>query len=216
MADEISYDTLVDGTAEPAASPEPAAAEPAPASPEPAPSTEENDLDALLWSFDEQVGHQQQQPPQPDYQAAFESQWQQTQEAQQYAQQVAQQAQAEIDRKDALQLIDELRADLPVQPQMIGFWLDGQLQANPQLMEIWQNRTVDPQTYQRAPHYLARELQNMVSRLPDPELTETRKLVSAAVMRGASSERLPEPPPDFGNMSDAELHDYTRKNFGFV
>jgi hypothetical protein len=123
---------------------------------------------------------------------------------------------SEIDRKDALQLIDELRSGLPVQPQMIGYFLDGQLQANPQLLEIWNNRTTDPQSFERARHYLARELRNVVAKLPDPELTETRNLVSAAVMRGASSEPLPEPPPDFGNMSDQELRDYTRKNFNFV
>jgi hypothetical protein len=214
---EISYDDLASGV-DPTASPEPAApaAEPS-LSPEPAPAAQpEPDLDELLRSFDEQTGWQQQQQPQIDFEAAHRySEWE-AQQAREHAALVEQQARAEIDRKDALQLIDELRADLPVQPQMIGYWLDGQLQANPQLMEIWQNRTTDPQSYQRARHYLGRELHKLVAKMPDPEATEVKAIVSHAV-RGASTQvEIVEPAPDFGSMSDAELRDYTRKNFNFV
>jgi hypothetical protein len=37
----------------------------------------------------------------------------------------------------------------------------------------------------------------------------------AASVRGASGKASPEPPPNFGNMSDAELRRYTKTNFGF-
>jgi hypothetical protein len=34
-------------------------------------------------------------------------------------------------------------------------------------------------------------------------------------VRGAIDPHIAEPPPDFGQMSDQELREYTRKNFGF-
>jgi hypothetical protein len=37
----------------------------------------------------------------------------------------------------------------------------------------------------------------------------------AAAVRGASGKAQPEPPPNFGSMSDSELREYTREHFGF-
>jgi hypothetical protein len=37
----------------------------------------------------------------------------------------------------------------------------------------------------------------------------------AAAVRGASGKASPEPPPNFGAMSDAQLRKYTKENFGF-
>jgi hypothetical protein len=46
----------------------------------------------------------------------------------------------------------------------------------------------------------------------DPEATEDRNAVAAAV-RGASTQLPPEPPPDFARMSDRELAQWKRQNF---
>jgi hypothetical protein len=48
----------------------------------------------------------------------------------------------------------------------------------------------------------------------DPEATEMHDVVAAAV-RGASGKASPEPPPNFGQMSDRQLREYTKTNFGF-
>jgi hypothetical protein len=48
----------------------------------------------------------------------------------------------------------------------------------------------------------------------DETATADHDAVAAAV-RGASGKAQPEPPPNFGNMSDAELRKYTKENFGF-
>jgi hypothetical protein len=48
----------------------------------------------------------------------------------------------------------------------------------------------------------------------DPEATAEHDAVAAAV-RGQSGKAQPEPPPNFGNMSDKELSKYTREHFGF-
>jgi DNA repair exonuclease SbcCD ATPase subunit len=37
----------------------------------------------------------------------------------------------------------------------------------------------------------------------------------AAAVRGASGKASPDPPPNFGNMTDAQLRKYTKENFGF-
>jgi hypothetical protein len=49
----------------------------------------------------------------------------------------------------------------------------------------------------------------------DEQVSADRMAVANAV-RGASGKVGEEPAPNFGQLSDAELKDYTRKNFGFV
>jgi hypothetical protein len=223
MADEISYDDLAAGvepaaspepTTEPSYSPEPAASpEGAAAEPVQAESEPEKSLDELLAEFDRTAQQEQLRQYEQAYQGA---QWQ-TEQAQQYAAQVEQQAQAERDRRDGLELIKEIKGNLPIQDQAVGYFLDGQLLANPQLLELWNNRHNDPQSFQRARTMLGKELYKTFSRLPDPDATETRRLVSDAVFRGASNDSPPaERAPDWGSMTDNELREYTRKNFGFV
>jgi hypothetical protein len=48
----------------------------------------------------------------------------------------------------------------------------------------------------------------------DEQATADHDAVAASV-RGASGKAQPEPPPNFGAMSDAELRKYTKQNFGF-
>jgi hypothetical protein len=53
------------------------------------------------------------------------------------------------------------------------------------------------------------------SRPPIDEDATADRLAVTAAMRGASAKVSPEPPPNFGQMSDQELQRYTRENFGF-
>jgi hypothetical protein len=48
----------------------------------------------------------------------------------------------------------------------------------------------------------------------DETATADHDAVAAAV-RGSSAKASPEPPPNFGNMSDKQLREYTKTNFGF-
>jgi hypothetical protein len=48
----------------------------------------------------------------------------------------------------------------------------------------------------------------------DETATAEHDAVCSAV-RGASGKASPEPPPNFGNMSDKELSKYTKEHFGF-
>jgi hypothetical protein len=227
----VTYDELVDGTqvaevthtvdaselAQPPASSPPADLPSA----EPAPSAEP-DLDALLAQYDQEIAQQGQAGlPEPDprlqqYEQAFQGAQYEAQQAQEYAQQVEQQAQLERDQRDGLELIKEIKGDLPIQDNAVGFFLDGALQANPRLMEVWNNRHSDPKTFEHVRHVLARELYKTFTPLRDHDRSEDKAAVIHA-MRGtvSASEIPPEPPPNFGAMSDQELRDFTRKNFGF-
>jgi hypothetical protein len=49
----------------------------------------------------------------------------------------------------------------------------------------------------------------------DQDATADRMAVSAA-MRSASAPVTADPPPKLGSLTDNELREYTRKNFGFV
>jgi len=218
MADEMQYDDLIDGAVP---SSEPSPAEPvAGANPEPtsaAAPASDPDLDALLAQFEQEAA----QPPQPDWQQAFQGQQYQTQLAEQRAELAhyeLQQVQQQRDLQDGLALVKELRGDLPIPDAAVGFWLDAALLQRPELQQIWQARHTNPEQFERAKHLLGRELHQVFKRLPDQEATETRALVAHAVLRSSEGGtfEVQEPPPDFGNMSDGELRDYTRKNFGFV
>jgi len=217
MSDEISYDDLAAGNAVP--SNEQTVADETPASPgvEADNARQEPDLDELLRQFD-----QAQQQPQPDLSAELEraraaaqhDHWR-ADYAEQQANQAIQQAQQERDLRDARELIKEIKADLPIQDQAVGYFLDGQLLAHPELMQVWQNRSADPATFERARSHLARELHKTFSRLPDPELTETKAIVSHAV-RGASTAIPPdEPAPNLGMMDDQTYRRWVRQNLGF-
>jgi hypothetical protein len=48
----------------------------------------------------------------------------------------------------------------------------------------------------------------------DPDATADHDAVAAAV-RGSSGKASPEPPPNFGNMTDKELARFTKQNYGF-
>jgi hypothetical protein len=70
-----------------------------------------------------------------------------------------------------------------------------------------------------APEIIRRATREVVKRaeahkLIDEQATADHDAVAAAV-RGASGKAQPEPPPNFGNMSDKQLARYTKEHFGF-
>jgi hypothetical protein len=66
---------------------------------------------------------------------------------------------------------------------------------------------------------LNRAMREIVSRgqahRPIDEVATADHDAVAAAVRGSSAKASPEPPPNFGNMSDKQLREYTKTNFGF-
>lgn len=72
----------------------------------------------------------------------------------------------------------------------------------------------NPKVWERLFAAAKKEYRKEVASRPDPQATEDRAAVVQAV-RGASTPAPAEPPPQLGQMTDQELREYTRKNFGF-
>jgi hypothetical protein len=86
-------------------------------------------------------------------------------------------------------------------------WLLAEAQLNPQLLEAWQHRRDSPEHQRHAVSTLKRafkQMQKSAARMPDPEATEDRAAVTAAV-RGSSRSPQPERAPDYSRMTQNEL-----------
>jgi len=90
------------------------------------------------------------------------------------------------------------------------------LLSHPELQQVWANRATDPDTFNRARHALGKELHKLYSKLPDQEATETRAMMAHSMRGEGGQVEMREPFPNLGTFTDAELREFTRKNYGFV
>jgi uncharacterized protein (UPF0335 family) len=123
---------------------------------------------------------------------------------------VRQQEQHEADLKTA---ISQVRGDMDSKffdDKFVTAFIDKEARDNIKLQEIWQNRFNNLRALATAINHLAKDFQKTYSRMPDPNVTEDRALVAAAI-RGASAPAQTEPPPNYARLSNADMRDEMRK-----
>jgi hypothetical protein len=123
---------------------------------------------------------------------------------------VRQQEQHEADLKTA---ISQVRGDMDSKffdDKFVTAFIDKEARDNLKLQEIWQNRFNNPRALATAVNQLAKDFQKTYSRMPDPDVSEDRAMVAAAI-RGASVPAHTEPPPNYARLSNPEMRDEMRK-----
>jgi hypothetical protein len=94
--------------------------------------------------------------------------------------------------------------------------INNRANSDPQLQQLWLERGQNPQALKAAINQLASEFHQAfgkVSRV-DENSTVDHEAVAQAV-RNSGGKIPPEPPPDFGRMSDREFRKYTQDHWGF-
>lgn len=120
-----------------------------------------------------------------------------------------------IERDDISSLVKEVKGDLDHDDEMVEAWIDTRARKDVRLQRAWLERDVNPQAFQRIAKELGREFAKRNSRKIDPQATEDREAVAAAV-RGASSNRAPESaPPNYGKMTSIDYRKSVMEQFGF-
>src|ERR1019366_3103727 len=94
--------------------------------------------------------------------------------------------------------------------KFVTAFIDKEARENTKLQELWQNRLNNPRPLAAAANQLAKDFQKTYSRMPDPNVTEDRAMVAAAI-RGASAPAQTEPPPNYARLSNADMRDEMRK-----
>ena len=119
------------------------------------------------------------------------------------------------EREDIGKLVNQVKGDLDTDDEMVEAWIDARARRDPRLATAWLEREANPQAFQKIASELGKEFAKRASKRPDPNLTEDREVVAAAV-RGASTNRAPEtPPPNFSQMSHNEYRNEVRQKYGF-
>jgi hypothetical protein len=107
------------------------------------------------------------------------------------------------------EISDKLASD-----KLVRAWIEATAEENPKLTNAWVNRKKDPKAFGRIVEKLSRDFAAEFSKRPDPNATEDREVVSAAV-RGASTKTPEDKAPNYASMSDQEFAADVEKKFGF-
>lgn len=105
-------------------------------------------------------------------------------------------------------VIERVRGDVPkdvYSDEEIQDWMDGRARRDPRLAQVWLQRTTNPGAWNKVEKVFKQDLAKKFSKLPDPDATEDRAAVTAAV-RGASQKAPAETTPHYGAMTDAQLN----------
>lgn len=115
--------------------------------------------------------------------------------------------------QDIKPVISNIRGDIPenvLSNEEVLDLIDGRARRDPRLQKAWLEREANPGTWKKIEKALGQELSKKFSKLPDPNATEDREAVTAAV-RGASS-RAPEGKvPEYGSMNNNEFRSELQK-----
>lgn len=200
-------------TTQAVADPTVAAAPPA-AQPDGARTESPADFDTLLAQFDE-ANPKPAPAPQP------EPQQQQPQTSNLDLELVRQEAamiREARSRKEISELIGRVRGDIPTDvadDDDIENWLNGKAYRDQRVLNAFNQKAFKPKEWAAVESELARQLHAKFSKRIDPQVTEDRMAVAAAV-RGQSTSKPPsEPAKDLTRMSNAELRKHTIDQYGF-
>jgi hypothetical protein len=97
-------------------------------------------------------------------------------------------------------------------------WLRAEYSIDPELHHAWNNRYESADTMrwaQRCVRHALDRLLKAAKHVPDPEATDTRAAISAAMLRGSGT-RPPTGPPDYSRLSDTEFREAVKTEHGFT
>ena len=188
----------------------------------------ETDLDQLLAEFEAGTTKAPEQSV-PDFQAEaaaereravaenlrahtealqLDSKRQELEQAQEYLR-------AQEDARDEIEAFRAIRGELDVTDEDLQGFIVARVLKDAAINQAWQNRREDRAAYNRMVARLNGDLQLHVEQQRQRFLSKEAAADHAAVamaVRDSSAKRPPEPPPDFGRMSEAELHAWKRSN----
>jgi len=125
---------------------------------------------------------------------------------------------AKRDSEDALKpVIEAIRGELPkdvLSNEEVLDLIDGRAKRDPRIQNAWLNRASNPAAWKKIEKALGQELSKKFSKLPDPNATEDREAVTAAV-RGASQKAPEGKAPDFTKMTDGEFRKAREELYGY-
>lgn len=104
-------------------------------------------------------------------------------------------------------VLERIRGDIPKDrftDDEVQDLIDGRARRDPRLQQAWLNRASNPAAWNKIEKALGQEMSKKFTKLPDPDATEDRAAVTAAV-RGASQKAPAESAPNYGAMNDAEF-----------
>lgn len=120
-------------------------------------------------------------------------------------------------KQDMDATIKSIRGDLDpsvFDDGLVEAWLDSQARSDPRLQRAWLQRDNDPKQFERIRGELGKAFHKKFSRLPDPNATEDRAIVAAAV-RGASTKAPDDKPPNYSSLSNTEYRKEIQDRYGF-
>jgi hypothetical protein len=125
---------------------------------------------------------------------------------------------AQEDAHDEAEALRAIRGDLDVGDEDVQGFIAGRVLKDPDISHVWQNRREDRASYNRMVARLRDDLQQheeqQRQKVLSREALVDREAVAQAV-RGQGGKVPPEPPPDYGRMSNREFQKYTQDNWGF-
>jgi len=183
----------------------------------------ESDLDALLAQFESETARPTDQPAdQVDQnvrdQAVAENlraitEGYQIDQRRNELQAQEQYLRAQQDAGDEIEAFKQIRGSLDIDDEQIKGFVLARVLNNPTINEVWNNRRENPAAYSRMVEKLNGDLQLHVEQQRQKFLSEEAAADHFAVaqaMRGQGGKAPPEPPPNFGRMSNAEFAQYKR------
>lgn len=112
-------------------------------------------------------------------------------------------------------VVNRMKGDLSVSDKMVEGFIHAEARANPAINEHFAQKHQNPEQWAKIEAKLTKDFHKEFAQLPDKNLTEDRDAVTAAVT--GTTDKAPEaPPPDLSGMSDAELREFSKKNYGFT
>ncbi len=176
----------------------------------------EGDLDSLLKVYDETTAAPA-QPIQPEQTPGTEPDLKTIAAQMQRFENLATAAVNDKFKRDMSTTVKAIRGDLPeavFDDVLVEAYLDAQAKQDPRLAKAWLDRDANPRQFEQVKTALAKSFAKKFSSMPDRAATEDRDAVSAAV-RGASNRAPASQPANLGGMTDQELREHTKKQYGF-
>ena len=174
---------------------------------------EGDDINAALSEYDNEVNRNQPAPSTPSHQS------EQEEEVSVRLQRLEREQQDRIYRTDMDAACDTIRGDLPADRfdnQFLEGWLNARAMQDKRILRAWEDRSNDPAKFKRVLTGLAKELAGKWGDYSgvDQDATSTRDAVAAA-MKGGTTKAPEGKPPELGKMTDAQLREFTQKEYGF-
>ena len=111
---------------------------------------------------------------------------------------------------DVMAAVKVVKGDLELDDGLVKQILYGRASTDPRFLKAFQMRHENPSAWESVQKAMHKELASTLTPKTDPNLTDDRAAVEAAV-RSQSTGSTEEPLPDLGSMSDAEFNEAQRK-----